>query len=69
MGERRRPAETFRDLIVWQKAHEYVRAVYEYTTSFPKHETFGLSDEQPFRLLPTLQRDSANADGRTRRDS
>jgi four helix bundle protein len=45
MGERRRPAETFRDLIVWQKANEYVRAVYEYTKTFPKHETFGLSGQ------------------------
>ena len=45
MGERRRPAATFRDLIVWQKAHEYVLAVYEFTKTFPKHETFGLSSQ------------------------
>ena len=45
MGERRRPAATFRDLIVWQKAHEYVLAVYEFTKTFPRHETFGLSSQ------------------------
>ena len=45
MGEGRRPAATFRDLIVWQKAHEYVLAVYEFTKTFPKHETFGLSSQ------------------------
>jgi four helix bundle protein len=32
-------------LIVWQKAHEYVLAVYEFTKTFPKHETFGLSSQ------------------------
>ena len=45
MGERRRPAATLRDLIVWQKAHEFVLAVYEFTKTSPKHETFGLSSQ------------------------
>jgi len=45
MGERRRPAATLRDLIVWQKAHEFVLAVYEFTKTFPKHETFGLASQ------------------------
>ena len=35
--------ETFRELLVWQKAHEFVLAVYEYTNSFPKTELYALT--------------------------
>jgi four helix bundle protein len=38
-----RPARSFRDLVVWQKAHQFVLAVYPFTAAFPKHETYGLS--------------------------
>ena len=38
-----KPARTFQDLLVWQKAHQFVLAVYALTTAFPKHETYGLS--------------------------
>jgi four helix bundle protein len=41
--EARRPARTFRDLVVWQKAHAFVLAVYTLTASFPKQETYGLA--------------------------
>ena len=37
--------KTFEELIVWQKAHEFVLKVYEYTSQFPKHELFGLSSQ------------------------
>ena len=40
--EKRQAAKTFRDLIVWRKAHEFVLAVYRLTQDFPKHETYGL---------------------------
>jgi four helix bundle protein len=33
----------FEDLLVWQKAHEFVLLVYKTTESFPKHEIFGLT--------------------------
>jgi four helix bundle protein len=36
------PAKTFRDLVVWRKAHELVLAIYRLTAEFPKHETYGL---------------------------
>ena len=36
-------ARTFRDLLVWRKAHEFVLAVYPFTANFPKPETFGLA--------------------------
>ena len=36
------PATTFEDLLVWQKAHQFVLAVYRFTEAFPKSETYGL---------------------------
>jgi len=35
-------AKSFTDLIVWQKAHEFVLSVYKLTSDFPKNETYGL---------------------------
>jgi len=40
-----RAARSFRDLVVWQKAHEFVLAVYRLTDSFPDREKFGLSHQ------------------------
>jgi four helix bundle protein len=37
------PARSFRDLVVWQKAHRFVLAVYAFTAGFPRQETYGLS--------------------------
>ena len=39
------PARTFRDLIVWRKAHEFVLWVYRFTTTFPKDERYGLTSQ------------------------
>ncbi len=36
------PARSFRDLLVWRRAHEFVLGVYRLTTAFPKCETYGL---------------------------
>ena len=36
-------ARSFRDLLVWRKAHELVLAVYAFTAGFPKQETYGLA--------------------------
>lgn len=41
----RKPAKTFQDLIVWQKAHQFVLNTYRYTKNFPKHELYGLSSQ------------------------
>ena len=38
-----KPARTFPDLLVWQKAHGFVLEVYAFTAMFPKQETYGLS--------------------------
>jgi four helix bundle protein len=36
-------AKNFRDLIVWQKAHELVLEIYKLTRRFPKEEMYGLT--------------------------
>jgi four helix bundle protein len=36
---------TFEDLVVWQKAHQYVLRIYEHTQAFPKSELFGLTSQ------------------------
>ena len=41
----RKPAEKFQDLLVWQKAHAQVLAVYKMTSRFPKEELFGLTSQ------------------------
>lgn len=38
-------ARTFRDLIVWQKAHLLVLEIYRMTEHFPKSELFGLTSQ------------------------
>ena len=43
MPSPRPAAQSFRDLLVWRKAHEFVLAVYAFTAGFPKQETYGLA--------------------------
>jgi four helix bundle protein len=43
-----KPAQSFRDLIVWQKAHEFVLRTYELTKQFPR--------EERYCLIPQLRR-------------
>lgn len=42
---KRQPARQFEDLIVWQKAHALVLAVYRISQSFPRTETYGLTSQ------------------------
>jgi four helix bundle protein len=42
-GLNRPPARSFRDLMVWRQAHAFVLAVYRFTATFPKQETYGLA--------------------------
>jgi four helix bundle protein len=44
-------AKSFTDLIVWQKAHAFVLAVYRATEAFPRSEVYGLSSQ--FRRAAT----------------
>ena len=41
----REPAKTFEDLLVWQKAHLFVLAVYRLSGTFPKYEIYGLTSQ------------------------
>jgi four helix bundle protein len=41
----REPAKTFEDLVVGQKAHLFVLAVYRLTELFPNHEIYGLTSQ------------------------
>ncbi|MFA5555082.1 MAG: four helix bundle protein [Phycisphaerae bacterium] len=41
----KKPARTFQDLIVWQKAHKVVLCVYKITAGFPKSELYGLTSQ------------------------
>jgi four helix bundle protein len=42
---KREPAKTFQDLIVWQKAHQFVLSIYQFTDNFPKKEMYGLTSQ------------------------
>ena len=42
---KRPPAKNFQDLVVWQKAHQFVLSVYRYSESFPKNEIYGLTSQ------------------------
>ena len=41
----RAPARTFEDLIVWQKAHALVLAIYRASAALPACETYGLRSQ------------------------
>lgn len=38
-------AKTFEDLLVWQKAHQFVLGIYEYSKNFPREEIYGLTSQ------------------------
>lgn len=42
---KRMPAKTFKDLVVWQRAHQFVLRAYTLTKTFPKDETYGLTSQ------------------------
>ena len=42
---KRKPAQRFQDLIVWQKAHQFVLSVYRLSNTFPKVEKYGLTSQ------------------------
>ena len=44
-SKRLAPAKSFEQLIVWQKAHQFVLGVYRFTENFPRSETYGLTSQ------------------------
>jgi four helix bundle protein len=45
LHEMTKPAKTFKELIVWQKAHQFVLATYALTAVFPKSEIYCLTSQ------------------------
>jgi four helix bundle protein len=41
----RKPAKNFEELIVWQKAHQFVLSIYKVTREFPQSEIYGLTSQ------------------------
>ena len=41
----KKSSKSFTDLIVWQKSHQFVLAVYKLTKDFPKEEVYGLTSQ------------------------
>jgi four helix bundle protein len=39
------PAERFKHLLVWKRAHEFVLQTYKYSRTFPREEMFGLTSQ------------------------
>ena len=42
---KRPPAQSFTDLLVWQKAHALVLLIYRLSARFPRAETYGLRSQ------------------------
>jgi len=42
---KKRPAKIFLDLIVWQKAHQFVLSMYRFSNNYPKPEMYGLTSQ------------------------
>jgi len=45
MPTQRPAAQSFRDLTVWRKAHDFVLAIYRLTELFPEREKYGLAHQ------------------------
>lgn len=42
---KRLPARSFQDLVIWQKAHQFVLMVYSFSETFPRKEVYGLTSQ------------------------
>ena len=58
--------ESFRDLIVWQKAVELSIAIYNLTSEFPRDERFGLTNQMR-RAAVSIASNIAEGTGRSTR--
>lgn len=64
MTEAGKEIESYRDLIVWQRAVDLAVAAYEATADFPREETYGLSS-QLRRAAVSVASNIAEGYGRT----
>lgn len=58
---------SFRNLVVWQKAHQLVLNVYRHSNDFPSHERFGLT-AQMRRSAVSVPANIAEGQKKTRKD-
>lgn len=63
MGEGKEQIRSHRDLIVWQKAVDFVVAIYDLTKGFPKEEMYGLIS-QIRRAATSIPANIAEGQGR-----
>jgi four helix bundle protein len=61
---RKKPIRDFRDLLVWQKAHELSLIIYKVSTDFPKEEVYSLTN-QIRRAAVSVTSNIAEGFGRT----
>lgn len=66
MEPKREPIQSYRELIVWQKAIELVAAVYSITADFPRTEVYGLA-AQMRRSAVSVPSNIAEGQGRASR--
>lgn len=59
--------QDFRNLVVWQKAHQLTLAVYRVTDAFPKEEMYGLTSQmrRSASSIPTNLAEGSGRDGDT----
>ena len=57
------PVQHYRQLIIWQRAMELVKSVYELTDKFPREELFGLTS-QLRRAVVSVPSNIAEGQGR-----
>lgn len=39
------PTRNFTEVIAWQKAHQFVLSIYQFSSKFPREETYGLTSQ------------------------
>jgi len=49
------PSKSFQDIIVWQKAHQWVLEIYSLIKTFPREEMFGLTSPLRRARFPFLR--------------
>ena len=58
----RMPVTRSENLVVWQKARQFVLAAYGWSRTFPQSETYGLSLEEASKLLDAYSQAILNSD-------
>jgi len=53
----------FRNLKVWEKAHQLALALYPVTASFPRQETYGLASRRAVSSIPSNIAEGCGRDG------